>query len=81
MNGKFAKTAQNIMKTIVADYSLSQFKSVLEEIVYTIRIFQWGVPGETMQKAPVMETAAQRHPSSEGITSPFMIPIKLMIVI
>ena len=30
---------------------------------------QWSVPGETMQKAPVMETAVQKQPNSKGITS------------
>ena len=53
----------------LADYSLSQFKSVPEEIACTSRLRQWGVPGETTQKAPVMETNVQKQPSSKGITT------------
>ena len=40
----------------LTDYSLSQFS-------------QWGVLGETMQKAPVMKTTVQKQPSSKGITT------------
>ena len=61
----------------LADYSLSQFKSVPEEIACTSRLRQWGVPGETMQKAPVMETSAQKQPISKGITSTFYDPCKV----
>ena len=53
----------------LADFSLSQFKSVPEGIICTSRLRQWGVPGETMQKAPVMETTVKKQPSSKGITS------------
>ena len=53
----------------LADYSLSQFKSVPEEIACTSKLRQWGVPGETTQKAPVMETNVQKQPSSKGITT------------
>ena len=53
----------------LADYSLSQFKYVSEEIACTSRLRQWGVPGETTQKAPVMETNVQKEPNSKGITS------------
>ena len=35
-------------------------KSVPEEIACRSRLHQWGVPGETMQKAPVMETTVQK---------------------
>ena len=41
----------------LADYSLSRFISVPEKIACTNRLCQWGVPRETMQKAPVMGTA------------------------
>ena len=41
----------------LADYSLSQFKSVPKKIACTNRLRQRGVPRETMQKAQVMETA------------------------
>ena len=61
----------------LADYSLSQFKSVPEEIACTSRLRQWGVPGETMQKAPVMETTVQKQPSSKGITSTLYDPRKV----
>ena len=45
-----------------ADYSLSQFKSVAEVIFCTSRLFrQWGIPGETMQKAPAMETTVKKN--------------------
>ena len=60
-----------------ADYSLSQLKSVPEEIAFTSRLRQWGVPGETMQKAPVMETAVQKQPSSKGISSTLYGPRKV----
>ena len=54
----------------LADYSLSQFKSVPEKIACTSRLRQWGVPGETVTvTAPVTETAVQKQPSSKGITS------------
>ena len=45
-----------------------QLKSVPEQITCTNRLRQWGVPVETMQKAPVMETIVQKQPSSKGIT-------------
>ena len=61
----------------LADYSLSQFKFVPEEIACTSRLRQWGVPGETMQKAPVMETTVQKQPSSKGITSTLYDPRKV----
>ena len=61
----------------LADYSLNQFKSVTKEIACTSRLRQWGVPGETMQKAPVMETTVQKQPSSKGITSTFYDPHKV----
>ena len=35
----------------LADYSLSQFQSALEEITCASSLCQWGVPGETMEKA------------------------------
>ena len=60
----------------LADYSLSQFKSVPEEIACTSRLCQWGVPGETMQKAPVMETTVKKQPSFKGITSTLYDPRK-----
>ena len=44
----------------LADYSLSQFKYVPEDIVCTSSLRQCGVPGETMQKAPIMETTVQK---------------------
>ena len=54
----------------LADYSLSQFKSVAEVIFCTSRLFhQWGIPEETMQKAPVMETTVKKKSSSKGLTS------------
>ena len=53
----------------LADYSMRQFKSVPEGIFCTSRLRQWGVPGETMQKAPVMETTVKKQPRSKGITS------------
>ena len=53
----------------LADYSLNQFKSVPEEIVCTNWLHQWGIPGKTMQKAPVMKPSVQKQPSSKGITS------------
>ena len=52
-------------------------KSVPEEIACTSRLRQWGVPGETMQKAPVMETSAQKQPISKGITSTLYDPRKV----
>ena len=61
----------------IADYSLSQFKSVPEEIACTNRLCQWGVPGETIQKPPVMETTIQKQPSSKGITSTLYDPRKV----
>ena len=39
----------------LANYSLSRFS-------------QWGVPGETMQKAPVIKTTVQKQPSSKITT-------------
>ena len=45
----------------LADYSLSQFKSVPKEIACTSRLRQQGVPGETTRKAPVMETNVQNN--------------------
>ena len=51
------------------DYSLSQFKSVPEEIACTSLLHQWGAPGKTIQKAPVMKTSVQKQPGSEGVTS------------
>ena len=47
----------------LADYSLSQFKFIPKEYASTSRLRQWGVPGEIMQKAPVMETTVQKQPS------------------
>ena len=44
----------------LAEYSMRQFKSVPEGIFCTSRLHQWGVPGETMQKAPVMETTVKK---------------------
>ena len=61
----------------LADYSLSQFKSVPEEFACTNRLCQWGVPGETTQKAPVMETNVQKQPRSKGITSTLYDPHKV----
>ena len=61
----------------LADYSLSQLKTVPEEIACTSRLRQWGVPGETMQKAPVIETAVQKQPSSKGISSILYDPRKV----
>ena len=43
----------------------------------TSRLRQWGVPEETMQKAPVMETSAQKQPISKGITSTLYDPRKV----
>ena len=61
----------------LADYSLRQFKSVPEGIVCASRLRQWGVPGETMQKAPVMETTVKKQASSKGITSILYDPRKV----
>ena len=61
----------------LADYSLSQFKSVSEEFAYRSRLPQWSVPGETMQKAPVMETTVQKEASSKGLTSTPFDPLKV----
>ena len=41
----------------LAEYSLSEFQSVSKGIIFTSKFLKWVVPGETMQKAPVMETA------------------------
>ena len=54
-----------------------QLKSVPEQIACTNRLRQWGVPVETMQKAPVMETTVQNQPSSKGITSSLYDPRKV----
>lgn len=53
----------------LTDYWLREFQSVPEEIACTSRIRQWGIPGKTMQKTTVMETAVQKEPSSEDIIS------------
>ena len=64
----------------LADYSLSQlnlFKFVPEEIACTSRLRQWGIPGESMQKAPVIETTVQKQPSAKGIISTLYDPRKV----
>ena len=61
----------------LAEYSMRQFKSVPEGIFCTSRLRQWGVPGETMQKAPVMETTVKKQPSSKRITSILYDPRKV----
>ena len=40
----------------LAEYSLSEFQSVSKGIIFTSKFLKWVVPGETMQKAPVMES-------------------------
>ena len=60
----------------LADYSLSQFRSVSQDAC-TSRIRQWDVPGETMQKTPVMETAVQKLPSTKEITLTLYDPRKV----
>ena len=54
-----------------------QLKSVPEQIAGTNRLRQWGVPVESMQKAPVMETTVHKQPSSKGITSSLYDPSKV----
>ena len=60
----------------LADYSLCQFRSVSQDAC-TSRIRQWDVPGETMQKTPVMETAVQKLPSTKEITLTLYDPRKV----
>ena len=61
----------------LADYSLSQFKSVSEEFAYRSRLRQRSVTGETMQKAPVMETTVQKEASFKGLKSTPFDPLKV----
>ena len=53
----------------LADYSLNEFQTVPEEIACTSRLRQWGVPGESLYKAPVMQTTVQKQTTKKGISS------------
>ena len=53
----------------LADYSLNQLTTILEEISCTSRLRQWGVPGQASYKSPVMETTVQKETTSKGISS------------
>ena len=60
----------------IADYSLNQLECVPEEISCTSQLRQWGVPGESSNKAPVMDTVVQRQTTSRGISSTLFDPRK-----
>lgn len=61
----------------LADYSLNQLKHIPDEISCTSRLRQWGIPGETCIKAPVMKTTIQKEPSKRGISSTLFSPRKI----
>ena len=61
----------------IADYSLNQLDTVPDEISCTSRLRQCGVPGETSNKAPVIDTIIQSQTSSRGISSTLFDPRRL----
>ena len=54
----------------IVDYSLHQLSRVPEEISCTLRLRQWGVPGEKYTpKSPIIQTVLKKLPTKRGISS------------
>ena len=61
----------------IADYSLHQLSKVPEEISYTSRLRQCGVPGEKYTpKSPIMQTVVKKLPTKREISSTLYDPRK-----
>ena len=52
----------------IADYSLNQLENVPEELACTSKLRQWGIPGQSNFKEPVMNCSIQKNYDKKGIS-------------